>query len=155
MTLYLAFRPDNEPALKMFHFALRDITCLHTLSSTGNEQTQTHVGYVGCTAPLSVVSLFYRDPQRPLIIGQKLKENTATPNHEHNNQRQQVIHVFTTVPFRDIAFSKVSAKLPPHQIQRFPSWKLYLAATYWSKFTAKNKRCGVCILILSRKFTFP
>lgn len=99
------------------------------------------------------VHIVYRDPQRPLLIGWKLKENTATQNHEHSNQRQQLIHVFTIVRFRDVFFlsKAVSVKLPLHQIQRFPRWKLHLLWLYNGVRSSERTRSGVPILIFVTK----
>lgn len=38
------------------------------------------------------VHIIHRYSQRPLLMGWKLKENTATPNHEHSNQTAAYTH---------------------------------------------------------------
>lgn len=99
-------------------------------------------------------SLFYRYSQRLLIIGWKLKENTATPNHEHSNQRQQLIHIKKICPFQGRFFKAVSAKLPLHPTQRFPRWKLHLFRWYNGVRAFERTRTHVHILIFVTKIHF-
>lgn len=56
----------------------------------------------GGYSPTVCVHLFYRYSQRPLLMGWNLKKDTATPNHEHGNRRQQLIHVFKICPFQGV-----------------------------------------------------
>lgn len=70
MTFYLAFRlglTRASPKKMFLFFALGDITCLHTSSSIGNEHSDaTCVGYLGGTAPLFVVFIYFTDTPKDL-----------------------------------------------------------------------------------------
>lgn len=88
------------------------------------------------------VHIFNRYSQRPLLMGWKLKENTATPNDEHSNQRQQLIHRLKTCPFQGCllpfqsSVSKASSTSNPKvsKIEAAP-----LGATQWKKIIWKNE----------------
>lgn len=96
------------------------------------------------------VHIVYRDPQRPLLIGWELKENTATQNHEHSNQRQQLIHVFTIVPFWDVFFQSSVCEASSISNPKASGMEAApLLAVRWR--SSKNTPSDVPILILVTK----
>lgn len=142
----------------MFLFALRDITCLHTSSSIGNEQIQTqHVLVTWRYSPtVCGVHIFYKYSQRPLLMGWKLKENTATPNHEHSNQRQQLIHVLKICPFQGhfLSFQSSVCKASSTSNPKVSKMEAApLGAIQWNTIIWRT-RTSVHILILEQRSMF-
>lgn len=137
MTLYLTFRPDHEPALK---------NGVSVCTKRHNMLTYIIQYWKWADSNTCWLHGWYRPnvhgvhglQRLPTTITKKMevKINTATPNHGHSNQRRQLIHVFTTVPFRDF--------FPPKQcLQSF----LYIKSR---GFQARS--CTSCLHIRARSF---
>lgn len=99
------------------------------------------------------VHIFYRYSQRPLLMGWKIKENTATPNHEHSNQRQQLIHFKKTCPFqgRLLSFQSSACKASSTSNPKVSRWKLHLLGLHNVKRSFERTRTNVHILIFITK----
>lgn len=137
MTLYLTFRPDHEPALK---------NGVSVCTKRHNMLTYIIQYWKWADSNTCWLHGWYRPNVRGVHGLQRLpttvtknmevKINTATPNHGHSNQRRPLIHVFTTVPFRDF--------FPPKQcLQSF----LYIKSR---GFQARS--CTSCLHIRARSF---
>ena len=143
MTLYLTFRPDHEPALKNGVSVCTKRHNMLTYIIQYWKWADSHTCWLhGWDWPN--VHGVHGLQRLPTTITNKMevKINTATPNHGHSNQRQQLIHVL------QLSLSGFFVCFSPKQCLQsflyiksrgFPSWKLHLLSTHQSKVISEKE----------------
>lgn len=145
MTLYLVFRlgltERASPEKWCFFFALRHNMFTYIIQYWKWADSNTCVIYLGGTAPLFVVFIYFYTLPKTILMGWDFKENTATPNQEHSNQRQQhrrfkiFFQVFPPPPFQSSGLKASSTSNP--KVSKMEA--VLPGAIQWNKIISKNK----------------